>query len=476
MTPAEKEEYAKLLMADVLARTERAWNTGNLFYKLHVGQKSIWQTLRNTQAQEALLFISRQWGKSYLSTCYALSYCLRHPGSIVRIAAPTLKQAKDIVSDNLGPITLDAPDGLITPMKSDWRWKVGQSELRLGVLERANVDSLRGGNAKLVICEEGGFVTSDDYEYAVRSVIGPQLLRSGGQLIHVTTPSEEPDHYIHTEVQPKCDVAGTKFEFDIYTNPQLTKEQIDKAMALAGGENSPAWRREYLVKIVRDGSSVCVPEFDDHKDVIKDDPPEYAIWGIFSDFGGVRDKTASLFACWNFQKARLEVHHERIHDANTDTDAIVSAAKAAMPMELIKQVYMDAPGQLLVDLRHKHGFEAMLPLKDDFEAGINAVRLAFNQGKIVVHERCRFLIATLRGATFNKQRTDFARTMALGHMDALAALIYANRMIDRGTNPVPADLSFAERVTPAWMQKGKDAQSNKALAEALLNSFGRQKG
>ena len=87
----------------------------------------------------------------------------------MRIAAPTLKQAKDIVSDNLGPITLDAPEGLITPMKSEYRWQVGQSELRLGVLERANVDSLRGGNAKLVICEEGGFVTSDDYEYALQN-------------------------------------------------------------------------------------------------------------------------------------------------------------------------------------------------------------------------------------------------------------------------------------------------------------------
>jgi hypothetical protein len=68
----------------------------------------------------------------------------------------------------------------------------GRSETRnygLGVLERANVDSLRGGNANLVICEEGGFVSSDDYDYALRSVIGPQLLRSGGQLIHVTTPS-----------------------------------------------------------------------------------------------------------------------------------------------------------------------------------------------------------------------------------------------------------------------------------------------
>jgi hypothetical protein len=76
----------------------------------------------------------------------------------------------------------------------------------------------------------------------------------------------------------------------------------------------------------------------------------------------------------------------------------------------------------LVDLRYKHQFECLLPHKDDFEAGINVVRLAFNQGKIIVHERCKFMIQTLRGATFNKQRTDFARSVALGHMDALAAL------------------------------------------------------
>jgi hypothetical protein len=258
MTPSERAEYERLLVADIDRMTALAWQSGNLTYKLHSGQRQIWQALNDATAQEALLFISRQWGKSYLSACYGLSYCLRNPNIIVRIAAPTLKQAKDIVSDNLGPICADAPEGLITPMKSDYRWKVGNSELRLGVLERANVDSLRGGNANLVICEEGGFVSSDDYDYALRSVIGPQLLRSGGQLIHVTTPSEEPDHYIHTEVYPRCAIAGTKFEFDVYTNPQLTEEQITKAKVLAGGEESAAWRREYLVQIVRDGSSLSV--------------------------------------------------------------------------------------------------------------------------------------------------------------------------------------------------------------------------
>lgn len=475
MTPKELAEYQALIQADIQRLTEEAWNAGNLSYKLHAGQKKIWQTLRNTKAQEALLFISRQWGKSYLSACYALSYCLQNPNSIVRIAAPTLKQAKDIVSDNLGPICQDAPEGLIQPIKSDYRWKVGNSELRLGVLERAHVDSLRGGNAKLIICEEGGFVHSDDYDYALRSVIGPQLLRSGGQLLHVTTPSEEPDHYIHTEVYPRCSVTGTKFELDIYTNPQLTIDQIDKAKVLAGGDNSPAWKREYLVQIVRDGASVCVPEFSDSH-VGTFEPAEHTLWTISADFGGVRDKTVSLLVTYNFEQAVIEVHDERVHDSNTDTDTIVQAMREMAGNRRIKAAYMDAPGQLLVDLRYKHGFEALLPHKDDFEAGINAVRLAFTHNKIRVHSRCKFLIATLRGATFNKQRTDFARSMALGHMDALAALIYANRMVDRSTNPTPDGLTYAEKVAPAWMQKPKDAQSNKALADALLNSYGKRKG
>ena len=73
MTPAELAEYERLLIADIERRTAQAWETGNLFYKLHFGQRAIWQELHSATAQEALLFISRQWGKSYLSACYALS-------------------------------------------------------------------------------------------------------------------------------------------------------------------------------------------------------------------------------------------------------------------------------------------------------------------------------------------------------------------------------------------------------------------
>ena len=141
----------------------------------------------------------------------------------------------------------------------------------------------------------------------------------------------------------------------------------------------------------------------------------------------------------------------------------------------VHQRFADAPGQLLIDWATKHNYQTTLPHKDDWEAGLNAIRLLFRQNKIVISKACPFLATTLHSATFNKNKTDFERTEVLGHMDALAALVYANRMMDRTTNPVPSPTTFAERVAPAWMQKGKDAQQQAILADTLLNSFGKRK-
>ncbi len=58
-------------------------------------------------------------------------------------------------------------------------------------------------------------------------------------------------------------------------------------------------------------------------------------------------------------------------------------------------------------------------------------------GRILVHERCKFLRLTLRSGTFNSNRTDFIRTSALGHCDAAAALMYALRLQNK-LNPFAA--------------------------------------
>jgi hypothetical protein len=478
LSPAEFRERLALEERRINALLVQRWKAADLSYKLHTGQRVIHQTLEDLRTTpEALIFCARQWGKTYLMLCYAIMECIRRPGIIVRYAAPTLKQCGDIVADNLEPILRDAPGSLVRRVKSDYRWFIGRSQLRIGSMRRSEIDTLRGGNASLIVAEEGGFVDSQDYAYAMASVFGPQLLHSKGRIMHVTTPSEEPEHYIHTEVLPRCELTGTLFRFDIHTNPRITLEQMTHLARLLGGMDTMAWKREALVQIVRDPSRVPVPEWKEETMYREFDTPKHAMWSITGDVGGVTDKTVMQCHAWDFRNNRLLILDERVYPNNTGSEIIAQGWRkmyeefSSQIHNPMMQTHLDAHGQTIVDLR-KLGIEATLPLKDDWEAALNAFRYQVGQGKVWVHKRCAFTNQTLKSATFNKQRTDYARTELLGHMDALACATYANRMQDRITNPYPGVILDIENkmYTPATYQQ---ATKSKQVANALIGKRGR---
>ncbi len=414
------------------------WRDGDLSYKLHDAQKNMLKQVEDCTSGEVLVLSSRQIGKSYFAAACGIRHCIKYPGSIVRILAPTLKQVEDIVQDNMSPLTADAPPGMVVRQKSSYRWTIGSSSLRLGALERAHVDNNRGGNASLVICEEGGFVRSDDYEYAVRSVIGPQLLHSGGKLIHVTTPSEDPMHYIHTEVLPRAVLNKSLSRYTIYDNPLLTEDQIAKAMFLCGGENSTAWKREYLVEILRDPSLMIVPSFERAKHVVKIVPADDTTWQITIDTGGVRDKTVGLVYTYDYLRNKIQILNEFVCEPNTATDEIVESARNIEKQApgVMAHRWADVSGQLQIDLRKLHGYDTNLPAKDDWQSAINKMQITFLRNEIEIDPDCVFLLASLEAGQYNRTKTDFGRSEALGHCDALAALMYAIRMVDK-KSPYP---------------------------------------
>jgi len=451
------------------------WNRGNLSWKLHSTQKIIHDAVDASGSDEILIFSSRQLGKSWWAVCYAIEYCLRNKGVIVRILSDTLKHVQDIVNDNLNAIIADAPHGLIERHKTSYRWTIGSSSLRLGPLERAYVDYNRGGNASLIICEEGGFVKSDDYDYAIKSVIGPQLLRSSGKLIHVTTPSEDPLHIIHTEILPKTRLKNAYFNYTIYDNPQITEEQIRKAKELCGGEGTAAWKREYLAQIVRDPSSVVVPTFDRVLHVREFLLPEYSNYQVSIDFGGVRDKTVALLYTYDFQENTVMVIDERMFPANTPTDTIVSGIREMeSQVESIADRWADCPGQLQIDL-NKVGFPIKVPHKLDWQAGINHVQVEFGQGRVLVDPKCQFLAATLEAGMYNKNRTDFERSETLGHCDAIAALSYALRMLNR-KNPYPDYIPPRSRYLDLRDNRPPELVAMQSIAPKQLGSFSGSSG
>ena len=394
--------------------------------------------VKTAEADEVLIFSSRQLGKSFFDLCLAIEHCANHHRPMVRIFAHTLEQVNDIVADNMSLLEQLAPPGFVVRHKSDKRWKVGRGEIRLGPLAQAHIDGKRGGNATLIILEEGGFVPSDEYKAAIGSVIGPQLLRSGGKLLHVTTPSKDLQHYIHTTVLPKCEATGSVARYTIYDNPQITEDQIEKAKKRC--TSNEEWLREYMAQIIRDDTNTAIPEFAD-RHVVERKRPTHAYWLVALDFGGTVDKHGLLLCYYDFEHAKFRVWDERLLNRNTSTKVIretsLDMERQAQWLNEEPNRVSDSPGQVTIDLRVE-GFFVRPPKKGkgSWEADQNALRLAFARDEIEIEPRCKWLIATLRYGQFTDNRKDWRRTEELGHLDLLAALMYGYRARELG-NPFP---------------------------------------
>lgn len=408
------------------------WQQGELSYKLDALQVRIDTTVREhySRAKQICVLSSRQIGKSYWALVFALSYLLRNPGSIVRLLAPTNKKAYEVIEDNLYPILADCPEGLILSERSRLRWTMTNgSSLRIGALERQYVDSNRSGNASLVIYEECGFVRADEFNYARRSVLGPQLIRSNGHEIFVSSPSEDPEHPLHNEIMPSCDILGTLFRYTVYDSPSLTPGQIDQAAERSGGIDSDDFQREYLAKIVRSTTLMVIPKIDERVTFGSWECPrgyEHRLC-LTADWGGVRDKTVCLL---HWYEPRTDIYYfvdELVYGPNTTTNVIGEDMKKWIKEHKLKMVWADVPGQLKIDLATMFNLDVQLPPKNDWLSGVNTMAAKFALNKVRIDNKCVFLRKSILGGMFNKSRSDFERNDDLGHMDGCAAASYAFR-------------------------------------------------
>jgi hypothetical protein len=448
-----EEELELLNLLEVAERefVERTWYAGDLYYKLHAGQRLIYDIVKNLPqgVRDVLFLCARRFGKSFLIVIMALEDCLRNPGVVVRIVGPELGQTLEIVEYNLNKIINDAPSGLIRPQGTRRRWRVGDSLLIIGAFDNKNVRKNLGKEAFSIYTEEIGNAKSADVDYGMREILGPQLFYSKGRFTHGTTPPPDLDHVLETELIPKADMAGTLFRFDLYQNPLADQEMIDQAIADSGGIETVAFRRNYLVQSVKDDQVVIIPTFDIKRHVKEFEIPTHAMWLLGGDWGGVIDRTWAGVGFWDYARGKLCIVAEEDHDPNTRTGLIASGLRHLETlMQPIKQVlpkadephwprWMDCPGQTQTDLTQDHDFDCQLPIKDEFSASIGQLVMAFHNDQIEIHPRCKKLIATCEYGRLTKNRKDMLRTPTLGHCDAVAGLKYIWRMVDKTTNPFP---------------------------------------
>lgn len=417
---------------------------GNLTPLMHSTQKRMTEAWNKRQGKEFLAFCSRQLGKSWWALGKAIEAALQ--GKRVLYFGPVKDKLKDIVADNLDPMLQFAPEGLVRRVRSEYRWYIGTGELRLYPLERAHVDSARGINGDLIVIEEMCFVKSEDTRYAYESVLGPMRQRADADVLIVTTPSADEEHYVHTTILPRCVEQGGFANYTIYDNPFLTHDRIERIKAETTDE---AWRREYLAEIFRNNEYMAVPEYEDAPHEFT--PPEFANWITCIDFGGSMDPHAIALCYMEPKSDLLRVYREVLLPVNTSIAEIVAACKeieACIPrygadghnpydgrewqagdVKGSHTRIADCQGQVSIELS-RLGFDHATPSKGpgSFDAHLQGLRVAFKNERITVHKDCVVMREHLRRGRLNKQKTDFDRLEdakgAKHHCDMIAALMY----------------------------------------------------
>lgn len=418
-----------------LAAIRKLFGMGNLSVLLHSTQKLMKDTWENSGSEEYLVFCSRQLGKTHFGLCIAIETCIKYPGSRVMYYGPKKDKLKDIVNDGLAPILQFAPPGLIKRHKSEHRWTIGQSELRLCALERVHIDAYRGQNAKgLIVIEEGCFVDGEAWNYAWNSVIDPQRLQNKPKVLINTTPSVDEDHPIHTDLLPFLEARNALARYSIHQNPFLSSQDIEKIRARVTDET---WRREYLAEVFRSKESVAVPEYDDSA-VTTLTPPPFANWVTSIDFGGSLDPHGITLSYFDTNLNKFCVYKEILIPSNTSILEITEQTKT-LEAHITKGRHfrvVDCSGQVSIELS-KLSFAHMLPTKGpgSFDASLQAIRVGFQNNQILIDASCKQTRAQLKHGKLNKQKNDFLRTTS-HHCDLIASLMYAFKH-KQTDNPYP---------------------------------------
>lgn len=438
---------------------EKLWEMGVLDWKLSSPQKIVKQGIIDDATKISVVMCARRLGKTYLMLTLAIEKCLTTPNAIVKYVFPIQRSAKKNIVPELNKILEDCPKHLKGEFKvADLEWVFPNgSKIQLSGCDSGNIENIRGGNSHLNVVDEAGFC--DDLKYAVRSVLAPTTKLTGGRTILVSTPSRSENHeFIQHFVLPYMAENRIKV-FSIYDNPQFTDAIIKDALDdYPDGEKDPEFRREYMCEIIRDMDKSILPSFTDaaYKEIVRDDyeMPVYCHRYVALDPGGT-DLTAVIFGYYDYEKATLVIQREIVVDGMTNSDILARMIRD-MEKDLWKNPIDNSPIEpylrvadnsnliLLSDLQKLHGLTFSKTKKDNKRAAINALDVDIHRRAIIIDPKCVHVLYHSRFAEWNSSESDFKRLkdsttgkIKGGHCDALAALMYLHRSVQKKVNPFP---------------------------------------
>lgn len=468
------ENDKKPLISRAAAR-ELLWHKGILDFCLDPSQRETKAKFYSSSTKVNVWLISRRSGKSRTLCTIALEMAIKTPRSIIKYLAPEAKQVRTIIRPLMQELTLDCPEEIKPKYLSNegmYRFPNG-SEIHIAGSDNGGAEKLRGAKSDLCIVDEAGFCS--ELKYAVKTVLLPTLLTTGGKLILSSTPPREGDHDFVAFIE-EATAKGSIVKKTVYDCPRFSKEFIDREiLSQYPSDQDAEFKREYMCELSRDDNLQVIPEFTDEleKKIVQEVPrPAYFDSYVSADWG-VSDFTALLFGYYDFKLAKIVIEDElMMHGAKMNTAVLADAIKRK-EASLWQDIYTEQPkpvflrvcdnNKLLIqDMQQQHGITFLATEKMGKEGYLNQARILLASERIIIHPRCKNFIAHLKFATWSSNRTTFARSSTYGHFDFLDSFIYLTRNIIMGKNPYPKD---ALPFDSFYLEKPKDIIATPAARE-----------
>lgn len=433
-----------------------------LRYKLNPDQRVVYDAFRAWQADPKRgkyfgLDISRRWGKSFLMLLILLEDAIRGPkGKRWAYFTDTERMAGEITHPLLDQILADCPPELRPTWVSSKKRYIFPGGKMLEVFGLDDPNKGRGRHLDGAVLDEFAFM--DQAEYIVTSVVHPQMQgRRDAFVIAGTTPPVSPQHYWSATMIHMLRAEGACETRTIFDNPGLTDAEIEKEIAVLGGDQSTACRRELFAEHVIEKTMAIVPEYMDVCDqVFGPLPPRPQWFGAYVSLDpGWKDASGVLFARIDFSEQKLCIEDELCATQLTSADLaeLIRDKERRLwpdatrwtrgkdePQRNPHRRWTDVDNRLIADLAQDHGISFAPTAKDNKDQQVVRVRNWIAEGRVLISDRCEHLDRQLRTGVYKNQlRRDFARSDGQGHFDLIDALIYLCRNVETHfrANPGP---------------------------------------
>jgi hypothetical protein len=425
---------------------EILWNKGKITdFLLDSNQRVLRDQIRSVKRKTHVAVFSRQSGKSYGALGIAVEELLSRKNITICYVAPRLKQGKKIVKATFDEIFKSCPQELKPKFDRDsssYVFPSTKSKLELYGFNAEEIESARGPKAHMIIVDECGFMT--DLKYGLRSVLYPKLNTTRGPIILISTLPKSQGHEFWDLVK-KAEFDEVLIKRNIWDCPRYTKEDIDGFAEEVGGYDSVDFKREYLNIMITDEDHAVIPEANDEtldRIVKLYQRPAYFDPYVSMDIG-VKDLTGVLYAYYDFLTGKIVIENEATFKGKLFTTANLAASIKKTEEELwgLKKPFLRVSDNnnliLLNDLNIDYNISFIPTAKDNKHAWINQIRILIAEERIVINPKCKQLIFHLKNATWNKNKTEYDRSLDGGHYDLIDSLAYLIRNIAYSRNPYP---------------------------------------